>query len=123
MPTKSPAAPVPASDPVAFLFSKLFEGGSNKEIFFGVLQRDVDESSIPPYEERAALRATAAAELTNIGATERERRLYSGISFSVFTALLAWYLLASHAAPLTRAAIAPPLFLSYGYIASWRTGL
>lgn len=112
-----------ATDPIAQLFSKLFAGGSNRQIYFGVLQRDVDPSSIPSEEERATLRSTAAAELTNIDAAERQRRLYSGAAFSVFTALLGWYLLASHAAPLTRAAIAPPLFLSYGYIASWRTGL
>lgn len=115
----SPASP----DPIFTLFSKLFAGGSSKQIFFGVFQRSVDPSSIPSEEAREALRTAAATELTNIDAAERQRRLYAGAAFSALTALLGWYLLASHAAPLTRAAVAPPIFLSYGYIASWRTGL
>ena len=117
------AAAAPAEDPVAFVFSKLFPGGSNRQIYFGVLQKPVDLATVPSADERAQLREQAAKDLTNIGADERQRRLYAGGAFSVFTAALAAYLLASHAAPLTRVAIAPPLFLSYGYIASWKQGL
>ena len=110
-------------DPIASLFSTLFAGGSDRQIWFGVLQRQVDPTTVPSAEERTKLREVAAAELTNIDAAERERRLLAGGVFSVFTVALAYALLATHAAPLARAAIAPPLFLSYGFIASWRTGL
>jgi len=111
------------ADPVSQLFSTLFAGGSGKQIFFGVLQREVDAASVPSDAERAHLRTAAAADLTNIDAAERERRQLAGGVMSVLTAALAAALLASDVAPPARAAIAPPLFLAYGYLASARTGL
>ena len=123
-----PVAPVAkdpvAKDPLAKLFSTLlFPGGQRKQIFFGVLQTEVDESSIPSDEERAQLRAEAAANLMNINMPERDRRRLAGTGMSALTALLAVGLLATHAGPAARLAIAPPLFLSYGYLASAQTGL
>ena len=105
------------------VFKNLFPGGSNKQIFFGVLQREVDPASVPAPEEQARRREEAAASLTNIDAAERERRMLAGGVGALFTAALAAGLLAADVAPLVRAAIAPPLFLSYGYVASARTGL
>lgn len=118
------AADTSSMDPVAYMFNKvLFPGGSNKQIVFGVLQRDVDQSAVPSAEEQDRLRAVAATELTNIDAAERARRRLAGGAFAVFTAALAAGLLATHAAPLTRAAIAPSTFLAYGFLASAQTGL
>lgn len=120
VPTASPSS----MDPVAYAFNKLlFPGGSKKQIFFGVLQRDVESSAVPSEDERARLRASAATELTNIDAAERDRRRMAGGAFALFSAALAAGLLGSHVAPLTRAAIAPPLFLAYGFLASAQTGL
>mmetsp|Transcript_15543 Transcript_15543/g.27634 ORF Transcript_15543/g.27634 Transcript_15543/m.27634 type:complete len:220 (+) Transcript_15543:58-717(+) len=110
-------------DPVAQVFSQLFAGGSGKQIFFGVFQRDVDASSIPSDQERATLRAEAAASLTNIDMSERDRRRLAGTVMSVLTAGLAVGLIVGQAPTLTRFAIAPPLFLSYGFLASAKSGL
>jgi hypothetical protein len=74
-------------------------------------------------DERARRREVAASSLTNIDAAERQRRQLAGTAMSVATGALAVSLLAAHAAPLTRVAIAPPLFLAYGYLASAREGL
>ena len=108
---------------IAALFSRLFPGGSNKKIFFGVLQVDVDETDVPSEEERARRRAAAAESLTNIDMAERERRRLAGTVLAVLTAALGVGLIASEVPALTRVAIAPPLFLSYGFLASAQTGL
>lgn len=113
----------PQADPIAQAFSMLFSGGSGKEIFFGVLQRDVDPASVPSDEQRQKLREAAANDLINIGDDERERRRVAGTAMGGVTLALATGLLVSHAAPLARLAIAPPLFLSYGYLRSAQTGL
>ena len=110
-------------DPVAKMMGNLFVSGSGKKIFFGVLQKDVEPSEVPSDEERAELRSQAAADLTNIDAAERERRQLAGTALGVATLALAIGLLASHAPASTRFAIAPPLFLSYGYLSSAREGL
>lgn len=77
----------------------------------------------PSEAEAAALRAAAAEELVNISDEERERRRVAGIVLSVLTASLAAALLNAHVPPTTRFAIAPPVFLSLGYLASAREGL
>eukprot|EP00316_Scyphosphaera_apsteinii_P021384 CAMPEP_0119311040 /NCGR_PEP_ID=MMETSP1333-20130426/21353_1 /TAXON_ID=418940 /ORGANISM="Scyphosphaera apsteinii, Strain RCC1455" /LENGTH=173 /DNA_ID=CAMNT_0007315325 /DNA_START=326 /DNA_END=847 /DNA_ORIENTATION=- len=110
-------------DPVANLFSTLFQGGSGNRIWFGVLQQTVDPSDVPSDEVRAELRAKAATDLTNIDTNERKRRLLAGAVMSMLTAAVGVALLAGHAEPLTRFAIAPPLFLSYGFLASANEGL
>lgn len=112
-----------ATDPVASLFASLFAGGSGKRIFFGVLQQKVNASDVPGEQERALRREAAADQLVNIDMPERDRRRLAGTALSVCTAALAVGLVAAHAPPLTRFAIAPPLFLSYGYLASAETGL
>jgi len=78
---------------------------------------------MPSAGEAEALRTVAAAELVNIGGAERQRRRVAGAGMAVLSALLAVGLLATDAAPLSRAAIAPPLFLAYGFLASAQTGL
>lgn len=122
-PTNQNAAPAPFTDPIAARFRSLFAGSSGKQIFFGVLQRDVDPSSLPSEEEQARRRQEAAASLTNIDMDERERRKVAGSAFAVVTAALAVWMLATDIAPLARAAIGPPLFLSYGYLKSYEEGL
>lgn len=112
-----------SEDPVAQVFSKLFKADQGKQIYFGVFQKDVDPSSIPSSDEREALRSEAAESLTNIGIAERDRRRQAGLVMSVLTAGLALGLLANDAPTLSRFAIAPPLFLSYGLLASAQTGL
>jgi len=105
------------------MFSQLFAGGSGKKIYFGVLQKEVNAADIPDEEERAARRLQAAESLTNIDMSERDRRQLAGTAMAALTAALAIGLLAGHAPTLTRFAIAPPLFLSYGYIKSAESGL
>jgi glutaredoxin 3 len=112
-----------AADPVAALFSTLFGGGSGKRIWFGVLQQQVDPGTVPTDTVRAERRATAAAALTNIDDDERERRRLAGSVLGVLTAAIAVGMVAGDASALTRAAIAPPLFLSYGFLMSAREGL
>lgn len=114
----------PAGDVVSNLFSRLlFPGGSRKQIFFGVLQRAIDPAAIPSEEERARRRGQAAADLVNIDDAERERRRLAGTALGCVTAVFAIWLLASHAGALARLAIAPPLFVSYGYLQSAEQGL
>ena len=110
-------------DSIKLAFSKLFPGGSGKEIYFGVLQRAVDPAEIPSDAERARRREEAASALTNIGAEERERRLKASYAFGALTAIVAAGMLSLHVPPVTRLAIAPPLFLTYGYYASYQSGL
>ena len=111
------------NDYVYQAFRRLYGGGSGKQIFFGVLQKDVEPSSIPSDEERARRRAEAADALTNIDMPERDRRRLAGGAMAVVTAILAAGLLAFDVAPLARLAIGPPAFLAYGYLASAQTGL
>lgn len=111
-------------DPVAKLFSQvLFPAGQGKKIAWGVMQRDVDPLAVPSEAVRAELRAAAARDLMNIDAVERERRRLAGTAFGALTAAVAAALLALDVGPLARLAIAPPLFLTYGYLASAREGL
>jgi hypothetical protein len=70
------------NDPVASMFSNLFTGGSGKQIYFGVLQKDVDQSSVPSADERAQRRKVAADALVNIDMPERERRRLAGVKTS-----------------------------------------
>ena len=123
VPTGAPEPPESPQDPIATVFGALFPGSSNKKIWFGVLQKDVDPSDVPSEAERARRRSEAAKALTNIDQDERDRRLAAGVAMSAATLALAIGLLAGHAPAPTRFAIAPPLFLSYGYVASWRAGL
>lgn len=111
------------TDPIARMFSTLFAGGTRKKIYFGVFQTGVDPSEVPSDEERSRRRAQAAKDLTNIDMRERERRLLASQGFGAVTAVVAAALLGSHAAPLARLAIAPPLFLTYGFYASYQQGL
>ena len=110
-------------DVIAKLFSSLFVGGSGKRIYLGVLQQVVLPANVPGAEERALRRSAAAEALVNIDGPERERRRLAGTAFTALTAVLAVGLLVSHAPQLARFAIAPPLFLSYGYLKSAETGL
>ena len=110
-------------DPVAKMMGSIFASGTGKKIFFGVFQKDVELSEVPSDEERAELRRQAEADLTNIDAAERERRQLAGTALGAATLVLAIGLLAVHAPAPTRFAIAPPLFLSYGYLSSAREGL
>ena len=123
-PRVEPSSPDPDSDPIANAFrTKLFRGGQGKRIFFGVFQQTVTSSEIPPEEDRQERRLAAATQLINIDMPERERRKLAGTVFSTGTAALAVGLLATGAPTLTRFAIAPPLFLAYGFLASAKEGL
>ena len=88
-----------------------------------MFQRRVDESALPSDEERAERRAQAAASLVNIDDAERERRRAASVVFTAATAATAVALLALHSPPLARLAIAPPLYLAYGFSESASQGL
>jgi hypothetical protein len=109
-------------DPVGSVFTGLFPG-NGKQIYFGVLQRDVPCDCDLSEDERAARRVQAARDLVNIDQEERDRRQMAGTIGAVLTAVLAASLLVSHAGPLTRLAIDPPFALSYGYLMSAKEGL
>jgi len=118
-----PTKQSPMNDPIALGMRRIFPAGSGKKIWFGVFKQDVVDSEVPTDAERAALRAKAAEQLTNIDAAERERRKLAGTALGAATGLLAVGLLVAEAPTLTRFAIAPPLFLSYGFLASAEEGL
>ena len=113
-----------AGEVTAFLFGKLlYRGGTGKKIVWGPFPTDVDPACVPDDDERARRRERAAAELTNIDADERQRRLIASGAFGAVTVALAAGLLGFHAPALARVAIGPPLFLTYGYFESYQTGL
>ena len=113
-----------AGEVTAFLFGKLlYRGGTGKKIVWGPFPTDVDPACVPDADERARRRERAAAELTNIDADERQRRLIASGAFGAVTVALAAGLLGFHAPALARVAIGPPLFLTYGYFESYQTGL
>ena len=70
---------------------------------------------LPMYLPGARRRDEAARSLTNIGMEERQRRLKASYAFGALTVVLAAALLGLEVTPITRLAIAPPLFLTYGY--------
>ena len=77
--------------PMKSVMEKQFKVG--KSIAWGVLQKDVDASSIPDAETQAELRAQAASSLTNIDSTERDRRRLVGViaatsSAAIYTGML-----------------------------------
>lgn len=113
----------PSADPLARAFRTLFRPDSGKRIAFGVLQQEIDEASVPDEAVRAELRASAAADLTNIDAAERDRRQRAGVACSALTAVLAAGLLAGHAPAVARATIFAPAYLSSGFLASAEEGL
>ena len=122
------AAAAPASggdfDPVRPLFGQLlFPGGRNKKIVWGVLKADVDPSEVPDEAERARRREQAARDLVNIDEAERGRRLQASGAFRALTVALGAGLLGFHAPAVARLSIAVPLFLAYGYYASYSEGL
>ena len=115
---------MPTGEVTAFLFGKLlYRGGTGKKIVWGPFPTDVDPACVPDDDERARRRERAAAELTNIDADERQRRLIASGAFGAVTVALAAGLLSFHAPALARVAIGPPLFLTYGYFESYQTGL
>ena len=87
-----------------------------RRIKFGVLSEPVDEAAIDrsagAERARAALRAEAAASLTNIDDAA-----------AVVTAGVAAAMIAAHAGPAPRLALFFPAALSFGYIESGRVGL
>lgn len=77
--------------PMKSVMEKQFKVG--KSIAWGVLQKDVDASSIPDAETQAELRAQAESSLTNIDSTERGRRRLVGViaatsSAAIYTGML-----------------------------------
>lgn len=110
-------------DPVATVMSALFPAGKGSKIAWGVLQQAVEPAAVPSDEERARRRDAAAAQLVNIDGDERERRKRAGLAFLALSAALAGALLATGAGAAARGAVAPPLFLAVGFLASWREGL
>lgn len=121
----APAAAPPAasSDPLAAMFKVLFAPGKGRKIAWGVFQQEIDPASVPSDEERASRREAAEEMLVNIDGDERSRRLKAGLAMSAATVALAVGLLAGHAPLATRFAVAPPLFLAVGFLASAQQGL
>ena len=131
------------ADPVRAVFQTLYAPGQQRKIAWGVFQQPVDPSTVPSDEarlrqtyartsppppllpptrpcatqERARRRATAAEQLVNIDAEERERRKTAGLAMGAVTGVLGAALLGWHAPAAARLAISPPLFLSVGYAA------
>jgi hypothetical protein len=108
---------------VARVFSTLFPSGKSRRIVWGVFQQQVDAAAVPDADERARRREVAAAQLVNIDADERDRRKQAGLGFLGVSIAVAGTLLATDAGVAARLAVAPPLFLAVGLLASWREGL
>jgi len=111
------------SDPVSTVFKLLFAPGKRRKIAWGVLQLPIDPAAVPSDEERARRRADAAKQLVNIDMEERQRRKMAGLAMAAISTAVGAALLTAHAPAASRLAIAPPLFLSIGYLGSWREGL
>jgi len=123
-PSTSSASDAPAGfDPLALVFSTLFPSGKGSKIMWGVFQQSVDEATLPSLEDRALRREVAAAQLVNIDGDERDRRKQAGLAFLAVSTALAGVLLVTDAGAGARFAVAPPLFLAVGFLASWREGL
>ena len=101
-------------DAVALFFSLAgFYGGTGKRVKFGVFKEAVGEVTSTA-EERAALRAQAAADLVNLDAAERQRRnLVGNVGLGV-TGVLALALWATGQPGLLRFAAVYPLFALAG---------
>ena len=104
----------PDGDAVALFFSLAgFYGGTGKRVKFGVFKEAVGEVTSTA-EERAALRAQAAADLVNLDAAERQRRnLVGNVGLGV-TGVLALALWATGQPGLLRFAAVYPLFALAG---------
>jgi len=76
------------TSPAATLVSSVFKAGEGKEIYLGLLTRDVDSTTVPTPADSAARRAAAADDLVNISPTERERRRVVGLILALLTAAL-----------------------------------
>jgi len=108
---------------------QLYDPRAQKRIVFGVFQQDVDpaelaDTSADTLAQRAAARAEAARNLTNIDVPERQRRYALGGVMSVVTLGLAYVLWGQDLSPAAKsAALLGPTFLSMGFLASGRFGL
>ena len=106
------------------MFSKLYkENSTGKSIYYGVFQRDVDETERVDDATAAALRAEATRTLTNIGSKERERRMNVGLVSGALTAAIVATQLLTHAPRIERLAVVVPLFFALGFVGSAKSGL
>merc|ERR1712216_318106 len=114
------------TDPVQETFKKLYTPNSGKRIKYGVFQETVSASEKNTYtdEEKTRLRAKAAKELTVIDDEERKRRGTVGRVFASATALSAVLQVFVFPQPIfARVALFPMVYLSYGFLASERSGM
>ena len=112
--------PVPVLNEI---FDKMY-GKTGYSIKWGVFKEEVDPSSLPSAAEQKSLRAEAAAALTNIDATERDRRQVAGTVATVATIGLSVLLpFAGVGLPQRFAAEIFPVFLAYGFLQSAKEGL
>lgn len=113
-----------ASEAIEKVFSKLYkENSTGKSIYYGVFQRDVDETERVDDATAAALRAEATRTLTNIGSKERERRMNVGLVSGALTAAIVATQLLTHAPRIERLAVVVPLFFALGFVGSAKSGL
>lgn len=104
---------------------ELGKGAEGSSVKWGLLKERTPEVDQSPkaQERRAELRAKAARDLVNIDDEERERRRVASYAFAAFAALLALYLLWSHAPWYSRGALFPVVALAWGYNLSAKEGL
>ncbi|CAL6345195.1 unnamed protein product [Bathycoccus prasinos] len=113
-------------DPVQETFKKLYKPNSGKRIKYGVFQETLSESDKNTYteQEKTNLRVKAAEELTVIDEEERKRRGTVGRVFASATALAAVLQVFVFPQPIfARVALFPMVYLSYGFLASERSGM
>ncbi|CAL6348876.1 unnamed protein product [Bathycoccus prasinos] len=113
-------------DPVQETFKKLYAPNSGKRIKYGVFQETMSASEKNAYtdEEKTNLRRKAAEELTVIDKEERKRRGTVGRVFASATALAAVLQVFVFPQPIfARVALFPMVYLSYGFLASERSGM
>ncbi|CAL6352760.1 unnamed protein product [Bathycoccus prasinos] len=113
-------------DPVQETFKKLYKPNSGKRIKYGVFQETLSESDKNTYteQEKTNLRLKAAEELTVIDKEERKRRGTIGRVFASATALAAVLQVFVFPRPIfARVALFPMVYLSYGFLASERSGM
>jgi len=113
-------------DPVRDAFEKLYAPNTGKRIKYGVFQETLSASEKNKYTdaEKTKLRAKASEELTVIDDEERKRRGTVGRVFASATALAAVLQVFVFPQPIfARVALFPMVYLSYGFLASERSGM
>merc|ERR1719409_1180133 len=117
-------------DPVAAVFKRMYAPNAGKRIAYGIFQKPIDDFSANnngghlTEEEKEKLREKASKEMTVIDEEERKRRGTIGrVSPSATACAAVLQTFIFHQPVFARLALFPLVYLSYGFLASERSGM